>query len=263
MAETRVGVVIPARYGSTRFPGKPMAPVLGVSLIERVWRICRAVTGTALVCVATDDERIARFVEGFGARAVMTPVACRTGSDRTWAALQALPEHLDAAVNVQGDAVLTPPWAIQALVDVLRADPDSPIVTPAVRLDAERLAAFEASKVRTPASGTTVVRRADGFALYFSKRVIPYLRASGEGAAAVHRHIGIYGYRRAALERFAALPTGALETAEGLEQLRALENGIPIRVVDVDYRGRTHWSIDAPEDVAAAEAIIQAEGELA
>jgi 3-deoxy-manno-octulosonate cytidylyltransferase (CMP-KDO synthetase) len=242
MAETRVGIVIPARYGSTRFPGKPMAPVLGVSLIERVWRICRAVTGTALVCVATDDARIARFVEGFGGRAVMTPVACRTGSDRTWAALQVLPEYLDAAVNVQGDAVLTPPWAIQALVDVLRADPESPIVTPAVRLDTERLAAFEASKVRTPASGTTVVRRSDGFALYFSKRVIPYLRASGEGAA---------------------LPTGALETAEGLEQLRALENGIPIRVVDVDYRGRTHWSIDAPEDVAAAEAIIRAEGELA
>jgi len=262
MTAPSIGIVIPARYGSTRFPGKPLAPVLGVSLIERVWRIAKAVEGAAVVCVATDDERIARFVEGFGGRAVMTPAECRTGSDRTWAALQALP-NLDAAVNVQGDAILTPPWVVQALVDVLRRDPDSPIVTPAVRLDAERLAAFEASKVATPASGTTVVCRNDGFALYFSKRVLPFLRKPGGDRAPVFRHIGLYGYRRAALERFAALPTGALEAAEGLEQLRALENGIPIRVVEVDYRGRTHWSIDAPEDVPAAEAIIRREGELA
>lgn len=262
-ASPAVAVVIPARWGSTRFPGKPLAEVRGLSLIERVWRICASLRGVSALAVATDDERIARAVEGFGGRAVMTPPDCRTGSDRTWAALEAMPERADAAVNVQGDAVLTPPWVVQALVDVLASDPGSPIVTPAVRLDAARLAAFEEAKRATPASGTTVVRRPDGFALYFSKRVLPFVRRPGEGAAPVLRHIGIYGYRRDALARFAALPTGALEEAEGLEQLRALENGIPVRVVEVDYRGRTHWSIDAPEDVEAAAAIIAREGELA
>lgn len=262
-APPAVGIVIPARWGSTRFPGKPLAEIRGRTLIERVWRICAAVDGVAALAVATDDPRIAQAVEAFGGRAVMTPPDCRTGSDRTLAALQAVPDRLDAAVNVQGDAVLTPPWVVQALVDRLRADPESPIVTPAVRLDADRLAAFEASKRATPASGTTVVTRTDGFALYFSKRVLPFVRKPGEGMPPVFRHIGIYGYRRDALERFAALPTGVLEAAEGLEQLRALENGIPIRVVEVDYRGRTHWSIDAPEDAEAAAEIIAREGELA
>ena len=258
-----VTIVIPARWGSSRFPGKPLALVAGIPVIERVWRISRMVTG-ADVLVATDDVRILERVEAFGGSAILTDPNSRTGGDRTEAAIQARGTPVHGAVNVQGDAILTPPWVIQALVDRLKTLPaqTTGIITPAVRLTPDQLTAFVAAKRETPASGTTVVTDNNGRALYFSKHVLPFSHA-GTGAAPVWRHIGLYGYTATALTRFAELPTGQLEASEGLEQLRALENGIPITVVEVDYRGRTHWSIDAAADIPLAEQIIAAEGELA
>lgn len=254
----RIVVVIPARWGSTRFPGKPLVPVSGVPMVQRVWALARAAAGIDGVCIATDDARIAEAARAFGAEAVMTPEDCRNGTERAHAAALAMTEAPDVIVNLQGDAVLTPPWVIGAIAGAFE-DPSVRIATPAVALDNGQLAAFEAHKKDSPASGTTVVVDHNSNALYFSKAVIPFRRTPG---TPVHRHVGIYGYRRETLAGLVKLPEGILERTEGLEQLRALENGIPIRVVPVDYRNRTHWSIDSPADLSVAEDLIAREGEL-
>ena len=252
-------VIIPARYASTRFPGKPLAPVAGVPMVQRVWAIARAAAGVSRAIVATDDVRILEAVQAFGGEAVMTPPECRNGTERAQAAVAELADRPDVVINLQGDAVLTPPWVISALVAAFDGAPEVVLATPAVALDDAQLAALLAHKQESPASGTTVTFDAQGDALYFSKAVIPFRR---KPEAPVYRHIGIYGYRRDTLDRLVALPEGVLERTEGLEQLRALEHGIKIRVVPVDYRGRTHWSIDSPADLQAAEDLIAREGEL-
>ena len=258
-----IAIVIPARFGSRRFPGKPMTPIRGRSLLERVWRIANAVTGVSRVYVATDDQRIVDHAAGFGAASIMTVPELANGTERCHAAWQAMDPKPDAIVNLQGDAVLTPPWVIQALVDALRADPSLKLVTAAVHCDDRRLQEIIELKKKSPTSGTMVTFDKRGFALYFSKTIIPHLRIT-EGVAKLpmYRHIGIYGYRADALAEMATLEQTPLEIVEQLEQLRALENGIPIKVVLVDYRGRTHGSIDAPEDLVMVEGVIDREGEL-
>lgn len=260
----RTVIVIPSRFGSTRFPGKPLAPVAGRSLLERVWRIARAVQGVERVLVATDDARIAAHAESFGAEAVSTPESCRNGTERAEAALAALDFVPDAVVNLQGDAVLTPPWVVQAVVDALAQETSggrrADVVTPATVLDEGAVARLAASKAGGEVGGTTVTVGLDGFALYFSKAIIPFRRDPSR--APVRKHIGLYGFRREALARLVALPPTPLELAEGLEQLRALEHGLGVRVVEVDLRGRSTLAIDAPADVARVEAAIRAEGEL-
>jgi 3-deoxy-manno-octulosonate cytidylyltransferase (CMP-KDO synthetase) len=257
----KIAVVIPARYASQRLPGKPLIEIAGRSLLRRVWTIASAVEGVSGVWVATDDERIAAHARGFGAQALMTAAELATGTDRVRAALDQMPEPPDAVINLQGDAVLTPPWVIQALVDAFAADPAAGMVTAAVRLTPGGLAEMMALKAKSPSSGTLVTMDLAGRALYFSKSLIPFVRDVGAGAS-VHRHIGIYLYRVDVLKRLAALAPTPLETAEKLEQLRALEHGIPIRVVEVDYRGRTHGSVDTEEDLAFVAAAIAREGEL-
>jgi 3-deoxy-manno-octulosonate cytidylyltransferase (CMP-KDO synthetase) len=253
-------IIIPARYGSSRFAGKPMYKIAGRSLLERVWRIARAVRGASRVVIATEDERIIAHAATFGAEAVITPQTCENGTERVYAALESAKINEDILFNLQGDALLTPPWVLEAMIDEMERTPEIEMVTPAVRLEVHALEAFRQHKLTTPASGTTVVFDFERNALYFSKAIIPYMRK--EGFASIYRHIGLYGYRRIGLQRYIALPPSPLEKAEGLEQLRALENGMKIRVVLVDYKGRTHGSVDAPEDVALAEAIIAREGEL-
>ena len=254
----RTAVIIPARWGSTRLPGKPLAAVAGVPMVQRIWAIARAAEGVTEVLVATADQRIADAVVTFGGTAVMTPAECRNGTERAHAAVSAMDDPPDVVINLQGDAVLTPPWIIGAVAAAFRDDAVD-MATPAVALDDGQLAALVAHKKDHPASGTTVTFDAAGDALYFSKAVIPFRR---KPEASVYRHIGIYGYRRDTLARLVALPEGVLERTEGLEQLRALENGIKIRVVPVEYRGRTHWSVDSPADIVEAERLIAAEGEL-
>ncbi|MFZ1107594.1 MAG: 3-deoxy-manno-octulosonate cytidylyltransferase [Rhodomicrobium sp.] len=253
-------IVIPARYGSSRFPGKPLAPVAGVTMLERVWRIARAAAQASRVVIATEDERILAHAQSFGAEAIMTSPGCKNGTERVFDAVKRAAIAEDIVLNLQGDAVLTPPWVLEAMIGEMIADAGPEIVTPAVRLAGEALAEFVEQKKLRPGSGTTVVFDRSRNALYFSKAVIPHLRH--EGRASVYRHIGLYGYRQAALAHYVTLAPSPLEEAEGLEQLRALEHGMAIRVAVVDYRGRTHWSIDAPGDVGVAEAIIAREGEL-
>jgi 3-deoxy-manno-octulosonate cytidylyltransferase (CMP-KDO synthetase) len=253
--------VIPARFGSTRFPGKPLANIAGRPMIERVWRHTVAADGIDRAVVATDDERIANAVRDFGGEAVMTPGSCRNGTERALAALDALGGNAEIVINVQGDAVLTPPWVIGAVPVAMKADKEIAMATPAVKMPPETEAKFREAKAAGEIGGTTVVFDRSMNALYFSKTVIPFQR-NPEAGTPTWQHIGLYGYRAETLRRLVALDPTPLEQAESLEQLRALENGIPIKVVAVDYRGRSAWSVDAPSDVTEVEAIIAREGEL-
>jgi 3-deoxy-manno-octulosonate cytidylyltransferase (CMP-KDO synthetase) len=257
-----VAIVIPARFGSRRLPGKPMVQVAGKSLLNRVYSIAKAVKGVSEVYIATDDPRVAGHAASFGAPAIMTSPDCPTGSDRVHAAVQQMAKRPDAVVNLQGDAVLTPPWVVQALVDAFHADSKVGMVTAAVQCTWDTLREIQELKAKSPTSGTLVTMDKNGRALYFSKTIIPYLRIRDFDVPPVHRHIGIYGYATDILAELCGLEQTPLEIAEQLEQLRALENGIPIKVVTVDYRGRTHGSVDAPEDIPFIEAIIAREGEL-
>jgi 3-deoxy-manno-octulosonate cytidylyltransferase (CMP-KDO synthetase) len=240
-----------------------MAPIAGTTLLERVWRIASAVKGVDAVYVATDDERISAHVHGFGGRSVMTSDKCRNGSERVHEAIDLLKIAPRVIVNFQGDAVLMPPWIIGALVDEMKRDASIQIATPAVRLSKEQYSAMNAMKSSGIVSGTTVTFAANRDALYFSKGIIPFIRSMPEGEGPpVYQHIGVYAYTRESLSRYISLPVGMFEEVEQLEQLRALEHGIPIRVVDVSLQGRTMWSVDNPQDVPRAEEIIRTEGEL-
>ena len=253
-------IVIPARYASSRFPGKPLCAVSGVTMLERVWRIARSARQASRVVIATDDERILAHARSFDAEAIMTSPECTNGTERVYDTLKRVAISEDIILNLQGDALLTPPWVLEAMIDEMIIDRTPEVVTPAVRLEGAALDEFVEQKKVRPGSGTTVVFDVNKNALYFSKTILPHIRNAGH--AHIYRHIGLYGYRKAGLERYVALKPSPLEQAEGLEQLRALEHGMVVRVATVDYRGRTHWSIDAPGDAAIAEAIIEREGEL-
>jgi 3-deoxy-manno-octulosonate cytidylyltransferase (CMP-KDO synthetase) len=253
-------IVIPARYGSSRFPGKPMHPVCGIPMLQRVWRIAKSVKSPVSVLIATEDRRIVDFAAGFGGDAVMTSEDCANGTERTFEAVTRRGLDCDVILNLQGDALLTPPWILDAMIEEMQADIGADLVTPAVRVEADGLREFTEHKAKNPASGTTVVFDINRRALYFSKSVIPFVRAPSH--ATVYRHIGLYGFRRDSLARYVTLPPSPLEMCEGLEQLRALEHGMKIRIAVVDYRGRSHGSIDSPADVKFVEDIIAREGEL-
>jgi 3-deoxy-manno-octulosonate cytidylyltransferase (CMP-KDO synthetase) len=256
-------IVIPARYGSTRLPGKPLALIAGKSLLHRMWSIAMAVQQVDGVYIATDDERIKAHAESFGAEVIMTPVDIPNGTERAYYAATTLRQKPDIILNLQGDAVLTPPWVIQALIDYMQANPTVQFATTAVRMTPEQYQQMRQSKQNGAVGGTTVVFDKQANALYFSKSIIPFLRQLPQnGLLPVFRHIGLYVYRYATLQQYLALPPSELENIEGLEQLRALEHGIPIKVVQVDYRGRSHCAIDSQADIDYVESIIAKEGEL-
>ena len=231
---------IPARYGSTRLPGKPLLPIAGRPMIEHVYTRVAQARGLDRVVVLTDDERIARAVEAFGGEWEMTPADCASGTDRiAWAA-----RHWGAAaiINIQGDEPLIDPEEISRIAEHLAANPGDPVVTLATPAAPEEMANPNAVKV---------VLARDGSALYFSRSAIPYPR--GEGGAAPLKHLGVYGYQREALLRLADLAPTPLERSESLEQLRALENGMPIRVLIVD---RASIGVDTAEDLERVEKIL-------
>jgi 3-deoxy-manno-octulosonate cytidylyltransferase (CMP-KDO synthetase) len=255
-------IVIPARKGSTRFPNKPMALIHGKQLLYRTWLIAKAVKNIDEVIIATDDDGIRTQAQGFGATVLMTRPECENGTVRVFDAIQQLQKKPRIAVNLQGDAVLTPPWVIQAVVDEMQKDASISLATPATQLDWRRYDEFIQSKEGGRVSGTLVVFDQKKNALYFSKGLIPFIRDRNIAEPPIFRHIGLYSYRYETLAKYVALKPTPLEQIEKLEQLRALENCIPIRIILVDYRGRTHWSIDNPEDIQIAEQIIKKEGEL-
>lgn len=255
-------IVIPARLGSTRFPGKPLVKIMGRTLLERVWRIAMASKCAQKVLIATDSEEIANEADRVGAEAILTSSDCRTGTDRVSQALECSQISAEYIINLQGDAVLTPPWIIDDVAEQMWRDPTVKLASPMVKLTGESLKSMVEAKRLGSTSGTLVVCDRFRNALYFSKTLIPHVRSGHELDHARFLHIGLYGYRRSVLKEFCNLAEGELEKLEKLEQLRALENGIPIRMVEVDLRNRSLASVDCPDDALRAEAIIRREGEL-
>lgn len=238
MKDSKCAVIIPARYASTRFPGKPLAILAGKPMIRHVCEKAAA-SKAGITVVATDDRRIADAVEAFGGKAVMTSPSHPSGTDRIAEALGKLGGEYDLVINVQGDEPLIPTSVIDELIDAMRADPALPMATVAV----------PGNRATMTENNVKVVFGSDGNALYFSRSMIPFLRSGGVECG-VWLHWGIYAYRRSALEKFVSLPPGRLENAEKLEQLRALENGIAIKVVTSNLQS---IGVDTPEDLAAAE----------
>ena len=238
--------MIPARFAATRLPGKPLVPIAGAPMIEHVWRRAGEASMLREVVVATDDERIVRACEKFGARAVLTSADHPTGTDRVAEVAASLDDEI--VVNIQGDEPLIAGRVIDAMVEQLLADPGAPMAT--VAHGAAPGAEQDPNRVKL------VVDRA-GRALYFSRAPIPYVRDASAGVR-VWQHAGLYAYRRDFLAQFVTWPQTPLERAESLEQLRALENGHTIRVALVE--GWESLPVDVPEDVARVEAALAAAG---
>ncbi|MFN3208147.1 MAG: 3-deoxy-manno-octulosonate cytidylyltransferase [Roseovarius sp.] len=257
-------VVIPARYASSRYPGKPLAMLRGAdgtskSLIERSWLAATSVSGVDRVVVATDDARIEDAAGGFGAEVVMTSPDCANGTERCAEAMRALGGGFDIVVNLQGDAPLTPHWFVEDLIAGMRADASADVATPVLRCDGRALNGFLHDRAHGRVGGTTAVFGQSRHALYFSKEVVPYTsrRYEDEEATPVFHHVGVYAYRPEALDAYGTWPAGPLETLEGLEQLRFVENGRAILCVEVAARGRQFWELNNPEDIDRIEAMMR------
>lgn len=259
-------IIIPARFASVRFPGKPLAPLMGVDghckpLVQRSWETACQAVGPDRVWIATDDARIAQVAAGFGGQVVMTPAECRNGTERCAEAVARLDAVADVVVNLQGDAPLTPPSVVAGLVEALARDSTAVMATPALRCSESTLAHLLRDQAAGRVGGTTVVTDREGRALYFSKCVLPHLpRGYRGGHDQVFLHLGVYAYRPGALGAYAALPPSPLEKAEGLEQLRFVENGLAVRVMPFDPPGWDCIELNNPEDSAAIEAVLQARG---
>ena len=258
-------IAIPARYASTRYPGKPLVSLKGPdgdkTLIRRSWEAAMAVRGVDRVVVATDDARIRDHAEGFGAEVVMTSPDCQNGTERC-AEVAALLPGFAVVVNLQGDAPLTPAWFVEDLVAGLLADPVADIATPVLRCEGRMLAGLLADRRAGRVGGTTAVFGAAMRAMYFSKEVIPFTNKTygDDEATPVFHHVGVYAYRRQALAAYPTWPVGPLERLEGLEQLRFLEQGRQVLCVEVAAKDRQFWELNNPSDVPVIEAMMAAMG---
>jgi len=252
-----VVVAIPARYESVRFPGKPLVPLRGATgesrtLVERTWAAAAAARGVDRIIVATDDARIAAHANGFGAEVMMTSPRCRNGTERCAEVLSRLTPKPALLLNVQGDAPLTPPDFVEALIDGIG---EADVATPVLRCDWETLARFQNDRRHGRVGGTLAVMDRSMRALYFSKEIIPYADTieTEADARTVFHHVGLYAYTPRALASYVAWPQGVLERREGLEQLRFLENGARVMCVEVEARGRPFWEVNNPVDVERIE----------
>ncbi len=244
-APTRTLVAIPARWGSTRFPGKPLHHIAGKPLVQHVWERCQECREVDDIVIATDDERIVEAGEAFGARVVMTSPEHPSGTDRIAEAAALFPDH-GVLINVQGDEPLISPRLIDELAMVLRAQPEVPMITAAAPIR-------EAELVADP-NVVKVVLDENADALYFSRSPLPFFRNDVPELRPL-RHLGIYGFQRAFLLEFVGWPPAALERAESLEQLRALAHGRRIRVVLTDDLSP---GVDTPEQARAIEEQLRA-----
>lgn len=265
-----IAIIIPARYGSSRFPGKPLAELAGMSMLERVWKTAIKATqglGPVQMAVATDDARIADHARAKGMAVIMTSTECATGSDRVLAAARQMTPKPDVVINLQGDVPLIPITAIRGVVQAFQEGGAYQVVTPVIRLSWGALDTLRTRKQTTPFSGTTVVTGSDGRAHWFSKQILPAIRGEEElrekhDTSPVLQHIGLYGYRMDVLERFSTFNITSYESLEGLEQLRLIENGITIQTVEVAVEeGMISSGVDTPEDMARVEKLIAEYGD--
>lgn len=263
----RFAIIIPARYASSRFPGKPLAPLRGATglskpLIQRSWECATEVPGAMGVWVATDDERIAEVVVGFGGQVVMTSPERENGTARCAEAAALVAPDADFIVNLQGDAPLSPIFAVTDLVDALVADPSVGMTTPAVRCSRSLYRHLIDDRKAGRVGGTTVVIGRDDRALYFSKEVLPFLPHVADEVPdpPIFLHLGIYAYRPRVLNAYSEAPPCELEQLEGLEQLRFLDLGLKIRVVRL---GQLVWDsieLNNPSDVEMIERVLRERG---
>jgi 3-deoxy-manno-octulosonate cytidylyltransferase (CMP-KDO synthetase) len=256
------GIIIPARFASSRYPGKPLVRLKGRgaerSLIEWSWRAAQKVPGLSFVVVATDDRRIADEVEHFGGTAVMTPAECANGTERCAAALGELHEVPDIIINLQGDAPLTPPEIVVALIGRMREEPDLPVATPAMPCSEETLRHLVEDRAAGRVGGTTVVFDRHRQALYFSKNIIPYVPPTIEDTQCpIYLHLGVYAYRSDALAAYRNSPPSSLEIAEGLEQLRFLDMGVRVGAVVCEPSENLMIELNIPTDAGLIEDELQ------
>lgn len=247
MKKNAIGV-IPARYPSTRLPGKPLIQIAGKSLIQWVWESAKRCQNLDAVLVATDDERILTECARFGAEVVMTSPDCPSGSDRIAEAIHGRPQ--DIVVNIQGDEPLIDPSTIDACVQTLTDDPAAGV--------SSAMTPFRPEEDYTQPHMVKVVTDSLGHAMYFSRAPIPDLRrldaAERKAASAPMKHVGLYAYRRAVLEQFVTMAPSRYEILEKLEQLRLLEAGVKIRMITIDHAA---IGVDTPEDVAIVEQMLR------
>lgn len=259
-------ILIPARYQSSRYPGKPLVPLKGASgaskpLIQRSVEAARRVPDISGVFVVTDDERIAEACAPARVGVIMTSPDCLNGTERCAEAMDQLHEA-DLVINFQGDALLTPAYFIEALVARMQSDPHAMVATPAMRVTSAEVRQLQAEEARGLVGGTSVVTDSRGHALYFSKRLIPHLPPAALEAdmSPVRLHVGVYAYRPAALRSYVNTPVSELERLEGLEQLRFLSAGVPVAVVEVETPSFTLRELNNPEDVSPIEQALAEAG---
>lgn len=265
-----ITIAIPARYASTRFPGKPLAKIAGKTMLSRVVERAREVQNAHEdidLFVTTEDTRIADHAAEIGVSCIMTPASCKTGTDRVLAALRQLDKWPDHIINLQGDAPFTPKHVIEAIINVFKTAPRTEVATPVHALSWGDLERLREQKKTTPFSGTTAIVNENSQALWFSKQIIPAIRNEADlkldKKSPINQHIGLYGYRTDILEKFCTLSEGHYEKLEGLEQLRFIENGIKITAVPVEIEsGLIQSGIDSPEDITRAEALLERSGAL-
>jgi 3-deoxy-manno-octulosonate cytidylyltransferase (CMP-KDO synthetase) len=250
-------IIIPARYQSTRLPGKPLLQLGNKTMLQHVCAVAikaAAKISNVSVLVATDHQKIFDHAHEIGVSAVMTPEDCPSGTDRIIAAVAQLKDIPTAVINLQGDAPLTPVNVIESLINSLRIHTSKAVVTPIKQLNWEQLDILRANKISNPFSGTTVTFNKANEALWFSKQIIPAIRNEAElrsrsENSPIYQHLGLYGYTYDMLEVISKLPKGNYEQLEGLEQLRLLENGYKIITVPVLLDNLDAWrGVDTPDD---------------
>jgi len=265
-------IVIPARYDSSRLPGKPLIKINGVEMVKRVANIASYICHVNPKCeyiVATDDERIKVFCNNQNINSIITSKECRNGTERCWDTVQKLNASPKLIINLQGDNPLCPPWVIQDIINEWQKV-EADVYTPTVKLNWQEYDKLEKNKKETPFSGTTVLSDKKGFALAFSKNIIPAIRKPEQAKekldkSPITRHIGLYAYTYNTLKEYDNNEESVYEKnyIEGLEQMRFLYNGLKIKLVETNYRGReTTSGVDSEQDIVRVEEILNKYGEF-
>jgi 3-deoxy-manno-octulosonate cytidylyltransferase (CMP-KDO synthetase) len=260
----KTSIIIPARYASTRYPGKPLAMLRlpngqSKSLIQLSYETACRAKGIEAVYVATDDKRIQSAAHAFGAEVIMTSPDCANGTERCADAMMRAQLEVDLIINLQGDAPLTPEWFIEDLMDEMRQDKIAHMATPVLKVDSQTYNHFKDDRLHGRVGGTTAVFDRSSHALYFSKEVLPYINQQNFPNLTdipVYHHVGVYAYRPEVLKAYTSWPEGPLEKLEGLEQLRFLENGQKVKCVEVDGKGRVFWELNNPKDLERIELVL-------
>ena len=256
-------IIIPARYASTRYPGKPLVQLRTKegkkSLIQLSWEAANKVSGVSEIYVATDDKRIEEHAVTFGAKVVQTSSKCKNGTERCAEAVNNAQLDAEIVVNFQGDAPLTPSWFVEDIIAALKADKSTDMATPVLRLDRKSYNLFSEDRKSDRVGGTTVVFDKHMYALYFSKELIPFFEISKIGSdeqLPCYHHVGVYAYRKNILKDYLRWPESNLEKLEGLEQLRFLFENKLVKCVEVNSKGHVLWELNNPQDVQLIEKVL-------